>query len=520
MSEDRIIIFDTTLRDGEQSPGASMNTSEKLEIARQLALLKVDIIEAGFPIASPGDFEAVQEIARLTEGPIIAGLARCLKKDIDRAAAAVEPAANKRIHVFLATSEIHRKFKLKKAQEEIVRQAVEAVEYAKQFCDDVEFSPEDASRTEPEFLVEIVQATIEAGATTVNIPDTVGYALPGPFGELIAQLKAEVPNIDDAVISVHCHNDLGLAVSNSLAGVENGARQVECTINGIGERAGNASLEEIVMALRTRNDHYAIQSTIDNRRILTTSRMVSNLTGLFVQRNKAIVGENAFAHEAGIHQDGILKERTTYEIMEPEDVGFSKTNLVLGKHSGRHALGERLSDLGFELSEEKLNSVFEAFKELADKKKEIYDEDLSMLVEEQVTSEIEIFRLVRMHTTSGIDLSPTATVRLQKEGEDEPVEDAAVGDGPVDAIYRTVDRITHLPCTLLDYQIRAVTRGKDALGEVSLMIENEGYRVHGRASSTDILEASARAYINAVNRILVRISKEASEDGDSHPSGV
>ena len=417
---EQILVFDTTLRDGEQSPGASMNTSEKLEIARQLALLKVDIIEAGFPIASPGDFEAVQEIARLTEGPIIAGLARCLKKDIDRAAAAVEPAAKKRIHVFLATSEIHRKFKLKKAQEEIVRQAVEAVEYAKQFCDDVEFSPEDASRTEPEFLVEIVQATIEAGATTVNIPDTVGYALPGPFGELIAQLKAEVPNIDDAVISVHCHNDLGLAVSNSLAGVENGARQVECTINGIGERAGNASLEEIVMALRTRKDHYAIQSTIDNRRILTTSRMVSNLTGLFVQRNKAIVGENAFAHEAGIHQDGILKERTTYEIMEPEDVGFSKTNLVLGKHSGRHALGERLSDLGFELSEEKLNSVFEAFKELADKKKEVFDEDLIAILDDELRAHTERFRLEYLHVSSGSETIPAATVKLA-DGERLPL---------------------------------------------------------------------------------------------------
>jgi 2-isopropylmalate synthase len=513
MSDDRIIIFDTTLRDGEQSPGASLNTREKLEIARQLALLKVDIIEAGFPIASPGDFEAVQEIARETEGPIIAGLARCLKKDVDRAAAAVEPAARKRIHVFLATSEIHRKFKLKKAQEEILRQAVEMVEYAKQFCDDIEFSPEDASRTEPEFLVEITEATISAGATTVNIPDTVGYALPGPFGETIARLKSDVPNIDQAVISVHCHNDLGLAVSNSLAGVVNGARQVECTINGIGERAGNASLEEIVMGLKTRKDYYAIETSIDTRRILTTSRMVSNLTGLFVQRNKAIVGENAFAHEAGIHQDGILKERTTYEIMLPEDVGFSDTNLVLGKHSGRHAFRERLLKLGIEVSEEELNSLFEAFKILADKKKEIYDEDLLALVEEDFAHGDETFELVRMHTTSGINVTPTATVKLQKVGTDEPIEDAAVGDGPVDAIYKTIDRITGLTCRLLDYQIRAITKGKDALGEVSLRAEHEGIKMHGRASSTDILEASARAYLNAIGKI---VRHQDSEVADSH----
>jgi 2-isopropylmalate synthase len=503
MSQDKVYIFDTTLRDGEQSPGASLNTKEKLEIARQLALLRVDIIEAGFPIASPGDFEAVHELARQTEGPIVAGLARALKQDIDRAAAAIEPAARKRIHVFLATSEIHRKYKLKKAQEEIVRQAVDMVRYAKQFCDDIEFSPEDASRTEPEFLVEVVQATIDAGATTVNIPDTVGYALPRPFGELIARLRAEVSNIDKAVISVHCHNDLGLAVANSLAGVANGARQVECTINGLGERAGNAALEEIVMALKTRKDFFGLTTSIETRRIVATSRMVSDLTGLFVQRNKAIVGENAFAHEAGIHQDGILKERTTYEIMRPEDVGFAKANLVLGKHSGRHALKERLQGLGFDLPEERVNSVFEAFKILADKKKDIYDEDLTMLVEEEVSAEVEVFHLVGMHTTSGIGISPTATVRLQKEGE-EAMEDAAVGDGPVDAIYKTIDRITGIPSRLLDYQIRAITRGKDAVGEVSLQVDHDGMIVHGRASSTDILEASARAYLNAVNKIARR----------------
>ena len=510
MSNDNIVIFDTTLRDGEQSPGASLNTREKLEIARQLALLCVDIIEAGFPIASPGDFEAVQLIAREIEGPTICGLARALKKDIDRAADAVEPASNKRIHVFLATSEIHRKFKLKKAQEEIVRQAVEMVKYAKQFCDDIEFSPEDASRTEPEFLAEVVQATIEAGATTVNIPDTVGYAMPQPFGELIAKLRSDVSNIDQAVISVHCHNDLGLAVANSLAGVKNGARQVECTINGIGERAGNAALEEIVMNLRTRPDYYGVSSNIHAPRIVSTSRMVSNLTGLFVQRNKAIVGENAFAHEAGIHQDGILKERTTYEIMRPEDVGYGKTSLVLGKHSGRHGLQERLKELGFDLPEDRLNAIFESFKSLADKKKEIYDEDLIILVEDQVSDEGEVFKLIRMHTTSGIDVTPTATVRLQKVGE-ESQEDAAVGDGPVDAIYRTVDRITGIPCRLLDYQIRAVTRGKDALGEVSLRLEHEDIKVHGRASSTDIVEASARAYLNAVNRIASRLAREEGE---------
>jgi len=517
MSQDKVYIFDTTLRDGEQSPGASLNTREKLEIARQLALLRVDIIEAGFPIASPGDFEAVRELASQIEGPVIAGLARALKEDIDRAAEAIEPAKNRRIHVFLATSEIHRKFKLKKAQEEIVRQAVEMVQYAKQFCEDIEFSPEDASRTEPEFLAEVVEATIDAGATTVNIPDTVGYALPGPFGDLIARLKAEVSNIDKAIISVHCHNDLGLGVANSLAGVANGARQVECTINGLGERAGNAALEEIVMTVKTRKDFFDLTTGIDTRRIAATSRMVSNLTGLFVQRNKAIVGENAFAHEAGIHQDGILKERTTYEIMRPEDVGLTTTNLVLGKHSGRHALRERLQGLGFDLPEDRVNSIFEAFKILADKKKEIYDEDLIMLVEEEVSAEAEIFHLVRMHTTSGIGISPTATVRLQREGE-EPQEDAAVGDGPVDAIYKTVDRITDIPCRLLDYQIRAISRGKDAVGEVSLQVDHDGMTVHGRASSTDILEASARAYLNAINKIARR---QARENGEcEHARGV
>ncbi|MBI2193289.1 MAG: 2-isopropylmalate synthase [Planctomycetes bacterium] len=503
MKDDTLLIFDTTLRDGEQSPGASLNTPEKLEIARQLALLQVDVIEAGFPIASPGDFEAVQIIAREVEGPVVAGLARALPLDIDRAAKAVEPARRKRIHVFLATSEIHLKFKLKKAQKEIVKQAIEAVRYARQFCEDIEFSPEDASRTEPRFLVEVVQAAIDAGATTINIPDTVGYALPDAYGALIAQLKAEVPNIEKAVLSVHCHNDLGLAVANSLAGIRAGARQAECTINGIGERAGNAALEEIVMALRTRRDVYGIGSRIDTRRILATSRMVSKLTGLFVQRNKAIVGENAFAHEAGIHQDGILKERTTYEIMRPEDVGFSRTNLVLGKHSGRHAFRERIRDLGFDLPEDKLTAAFDAFKILADKKKEIFDEDLAALVEEQVSAESDIFRLVRFHTTSGIDVTPTATVRLRKESE-EPREDAAVGDGPVDAVYRTIDRITGIPCRLLDYQIRAITKGKDAMGEVSLQVEHNALVVHGRASSTDILEASARAYLNAVNKIARR----------------
>ncbi len=499
--KDTVKIFDTTLRDGEQAPGCSMNIEEKVHVARQLERLGVDAIEAGFPIASAGDFESVRAVAGAVKNICVAGLARCKPEDIERAAEAVKPALNPRIHVFLATSDIHRRYKLKKARDEILKLAVEGVKNAKEYCGDVEFSPEDASRTEPEFLSEVVQAVIEAGATTVNIPDTVGYAMPWDFGNLISMLMEEVKNVKDAVISVHCHNDLGLAVSNSLEAVRHGARQVECTVNGIGERAGNCSLEEVVMALRTRRDIFDVDTNIDTRQIMHASRLVSNVTGMLVQRNKAIVGENAFAHEAGIHQDGIIKERTTYEIMSPEDVGVDKSRLVLGKHSGRHALRERLVELGVELNQQQFEHVFEEFKNLADKKKQIFDEDLEAIVREELES-LEDVRvmvdLLSFHISSGTGTVPTATVQL-KLHDGEVITDAATGDGPIDAIYRAIDRITEMECNLSDYTIRAVTGGKDAMGEVTVRLDRDGRSERGRGTSTDIIEASARAYLMAVN---------------------
>lgn len=501
MKKDRIIIFDTTLRDGEQCPGASLNTSEKLEVARQLALLKVDIIEAGFPIASPGDFEAVSLIAREIKGVTIAGLARALEKDIDAAAKALEKAQKPRIHVFLATSKIHRDFKLKKAKQEIIKQAVQSVKYAKKFSNDIEFSPEDASRTEPDFLNEVVEAVIDAGATTVNIPDTVGYALPIPFAGLIKNIIENVSNINKAIISVHCHNDLGLAVANSLAAVKTGARQVECTINGLGERAGNAAMEELVMALKTRKDYFDVKTQIQTKRFLNISKLVANLTGLFVQRNKAIVGANAFAHEAGIHQHGILSKRDTYEIMHPADVGWDKSNLVMGKHSGRHAFVAKIKEMGFKLSRDKLNAIFERFKILADEKKEIYDEDLLAIIEDQLGEEAPYFSLVKFKVLVETDITPQANVSLKLP--DGKIKKArASGDGPIDAILNTIDKITKLSCRLADYQIRAVTKGKDALGEVSLQVEHKEQRVRGKAAGTDIIEASTRAYLSAINRLV------------------
>ncbi|MCY3020888.1 MAG: 2-isopropylmalate synthase [Planctomycetota bacterium] len=444
---DRVVIFDTTLRDGEQSPGASMNRDEKLQVARALARLNVDVIEAGFPIASPGDFDAVKAIADEVEGPIVAGLARSLEKDILAAAGAVKNAKRPRIHVFLATSAIHREFKLRKAKDEIVRQAVAAVKMAKQHCQDIEFSPEDASRTEPEFLCEVVEATIAAGATTVNIPDTVGFAMPEQFGSLIHILKTKVPNIAQAVISVHCHNDLGLAVANSLAAVKNGARQVECTINGLGERAGNAALEEIVMAIRTRTDYFAgLFTGIDTRRIVPTSRLVSKLTGIHVQRNKAIVGENAFAHESGVHQDGMLKERTTYEIMTPADVGLEQSSLVLGKHSGRHAFGERLKALGYTLNDAELAEAFERFKVLCDKKKTVYDADLAAIAEDLFEAAAPVWQLELLQVASGNRAVPTATVCLRKDQK--RYQDAAIGDGPIAALSAAINRITGVKTSL------------------------------------------------------------------------
>ena len=517
MKDRRILIFDTTLRDGEQCPGASMNLREKLEIARQLARLKVDIIEAGFPVISEGDFASVQTIAREIKGPVIAGLARCVAKDIDAAGHAVKPAGRKgRIHVFLATSKIHREFKLGKAQDEILRLAVEGVKRAKSFVDDVEFSPDDSSRTEPDFLIQVCKAVVAAGATTVNIPDTVGWAVPEQFGALIGTLREAVPAFasGEAIISVHCHNDLGLAVANSLAAVRNGARQVECTVNGIGERAGNASLEEIVMALKTRGDFYSgVTCATQSREIVKSSRLVSRMSGLVVQRSKAIVGENAFAHSSGIHQDGILTKRETYEIMDPREVGWLQTELPLTKHSGRAALNARLKHLGFKMSEEEVLSLFARFKEIGDKKKFVYDDDLAALVEGTLTEVPETWSLDYFNVTSGSQTVPTATVRLKRSGAKGEVEqDASIGDGPVDAALKAMDRITRTRGKLMDYQLRAVSEGKDALGEVTVKVDfGDGELVTGKGASTDVVEASARAYLNAVNRFL------GNRQGNGHP---
>jgi len=496
---ERIIIFDTTLRDGEQSPGASLNAKEKLEIAWQLKRLGVDVIEAGFPIASPGDFASVKDIASKVKGPTICGLARCKKADIDAAYKAVKYSSRPRIHVFLATSRIHMKYKLKKAEDEILKLAVWAVKYAKSKVKDVEFSPEDASRTDRQFMFRVLEAVIDTGATTVNIPDTVGYAVPFEFGALIGSIKANVPNIERAVVSVHCHNDLGLGVSNSLEAIKNGAGQVECTMNGLGERAGNASLEEIVMALNTRNDLFGKSTSINKKELYKTSRLVSKLTGIPVQPNKAIVGRNAFSHEAGIHQDGMLKKRTTYEIMRSEDIGFGRTRLVLGKHSGRHAFSERLKAIGFHLYGKELDRAFKIFKELADKKKEIYDEDLETIVEDELRTIPAIYKLKNLRFTSGTDITPSAEITLKVKQKD--VRKSSTGDGPVDACYKAVDKITGIKPQLLDYSIRAVTGGKDALGEVAVRLKAANREVSGRGSSTDIVEASAKAYIDAINKI-------------------
>ncbi len=498
-NENKIIIFDTTLRDGEQCPGASLNIKEKLEIAKQLAILGVDIIEAGFPVSSPGDFESVKTVARNVKGPIICGLARALEKDIDASYGAVKFSDRPRIHIFLATSKIHMKYKLKKAEDEILRLAVAAVKYAKSKVSDVEFSPEDASRTEPAFLHKVVEAVIAAGASTVNIPDTVGYSTPFEFADIISGIKKNVPNIDKCVISVHCHNDLGLGVSNSLAAILNGARQVECTMNGLGERAGNASLEEIVMAIKTRNDIFKGMCTgVNTKEIYKSSRLVSKLTGMPVQPNKAIIGANAFAHESGIHQDGVLKKRITYEIMRPEDVGFEESKIVLGKHSGRHAFDSRLKNLGLHLKQSDLNKAFEKFKVLADKKKEIFDEDLEAIIDEEISKVPEKVHLIHFHTASGDRVKPTAVLTIRYNGK--VLDASSTGDGPVDACYKAIDKITGISGKLMDYQIRSVTRGKDALGEVSVKVESKGKIFSGRGASTDIIEASIKAYVNAINK--------------------
>lgn len=511
MKDKRILIFDTTLRDGEQCPGASMNLREKLEVARQLERLKVDIIEAGFPVISQGDFEAVQTIAREVKGPTICGLARCVMRDIDAAGEALKPAGKRaRIHVFLATSKIHREFKLGKAEHEILRLAVEGVKRAKGYVTDVEFSPEDASRTEPDFLIQVCRAAIQAGATTINIPDTVGWAVPDQFGALVRQLYNAIPQFQSgkAVISVHCHDDLGLAVANSLAAARNGARQIECTVNGIGERAGNASMEEIVMALHTRGDVFGgLNTGVKTREIVKASRLVSRMSGLIVQRNKAIVGENAFAHSSGIHQDGILKKRETYEIMDPEEVGWGVTELPLTKHSGRHAMAARLKHLGFKMNDADVEAIFARFKEIGDKKKFVYDDDLTALVEGVITEVPETWSMEYLSVTCGNQTVPTATVRLRrvaaKKAAEQTLQDAGIGDGPVDASLKAIDRLTKTRGRLVEYGLRAVSAGKDALGEVTLKVDfGDGELVTGKGASTDIIEASARAYLNAVNRHL------------------
>ncbi len=507
--KNRIYLFDTTLRDGEQSPGVSLNVEEKVEIAQQLARLGVDVIEAGFPIASPGDFQAVKAIARSVKGPVIAGLCRATKADIDRAWEAVKDAENPRIHTFLASSDIHLKYKLQKSREEALAQAVEAVKYARQYCSDVEFSAEDATRSDLDYLVQLVEAVITAGAKVVNLPDTVGYAVPDEFGRFMKTIIERVPNSDQAIFSVHCHDDLGMAVANSLAGVYNGARQIECAVNGIGERAGNASLEEIIMALYTKHAYYQKELHVKYEEIYRTSRLVSTLTGMVVQPNKAIVGSNAFSHESGIHQDGVLKERTTYEIMSPELVGVFKNNLVLGKHSGRHAFKARMTELGYDLSDDELQKAFEKFKELADKKKEISNEDIEALIKDQGRAIPERFSLEYLHISSGTNIIPTATVKLRID--DMPFESASTGSGPMEAACHAVDKITDIYGKLLEYKLNAVTSGKDALGEVLSKVEIEDKIYNGRGLSTDIIEASVKSYIHAINKYYYEKQLEDSQ---------
>jgi 2-isopropylmalate synthase len=507
MKNDRIIIFDTTLRDGEQCPGAAMTPREKLEVARQLARLGVDVIEAGFPVASEGDFASVQQIAREVRGPKICGLARCVPKDIDAAGNAIKPAGKRgRIHVFLGTSKLHREFKLGKAQGEIIRLAIESVKRARGFVDDVEFSPEDASRTELDFLVKVVEAAIEAGATTINMPDTTGYATPSEYENMFRHVIANARGAKKVIFSAHCHDDLGLAVANAIAAVQGGARQVEGTINGIGERAGNTALEEFVMAIRTRGDIFrGLHSGMNLKEIVKTSRLVSRMCSFPVPRNKAIVGANAFAHGSGIHQDGILKKRETYEIMDPRDVGWGITELPLTKHSGRAAVAARLRHLGFKMSEADVNAIFARFKDVGDKKKFVYDDDLAALVEGQITEVPETWSLDYLNVTSGNQTVPTATVRLKRPvgNNGEVLQDAGIGDGPVDAALKAIDRLTQTRGRLMDYSLRAVSQGKDALGEVTVKVDfGKGEQVTGKGASTDVIEASARAYLNAVNRFL------------------
>lgn len=511
---DKLIIFDTTLRDGEQSPGASMTRDEKVRIARALERLRVDVIEAGFPAASVGDFEAVEAVAQAIKDSTVCGLARALDKDIDRAGHALKAAQRSRIHTFIATSPIHMQQKLKMQPDEVIEHAVRAVKRARQFTDDVEFSPEDAGRSEEDFLCRILEAVIDAGATTLNIPDTVGYSVPQQFGATIANLIQRIPNSDKAIFSVHCHNDLGLAVANSLAAVMNGARQVECTINGLGERAGNASLEEVVMAIRTRRDIFACQTTLDTREIMTCSRLVSSITGFPVQPNKAIVGANAFAHESGIHQDGVLKHRETYEIMRAEDVGWAANKMVLGKHSGRNAFKSRMTELGMLFnSEEELNDAFFRFKQLADKKHEIFDEDLQALISEaSFEAEDEHIKLIALKVCSETGEIPNAQVTLRIDGAE--VKGTAAGGGAVDASLKAIESLVNTQATLELYSVNNITNGTDAQGEVTVRLEKAGRIVNGSGADTDIVIASAKAYINAVNKLLTPNQRQHPQKGD------
>jgi 2-isopropylmalate synthase len=511
MKPEKIRIFDTTLRDGEQAAGSRLGVREKLEIARQLTRLGVDIIEAGFPISSPKDFEAVEAISEQIQGPVICGLSRAVTADIDACGKALKKAKKTRIHTGLGVSDIHiaGKFSDKKygstleeKKAKVIEMSVAAVKHARKYTDDVEFYTEDSGRAEPEYLFEILEAVIDAGATVLNIPDTTGYAIPYEFGRLILNIKEKVPNIDKATISVHCHDDLGMAVANSLAGVRNGARQVECTINGVGERAGNASLEEIVMAIRTRQDFYDVDTNIKSQQLYTTSRMVADLLGIAVPPNKAVVGSNAFSHSSGIHVDGVLKKRETYEIMKPEDVGSPKTRVVLTARTGRHGLKHRLEEIGYDLTKEELEHVYQRFLDIADKKKEVFDEDIVALISDEVRTIEHVFDLEYLHVACGTGTLPTASVRMKVKGEDEPRQAAAYGDGPVDAAYQAIRDATGKSPKLENYTIRAVTGGKEALGEATVKIVDDGRHFIGRGVSTDIIEASAKAYVDAINRMV------------------
>ena len=495
-----IKIFDTTLRDGEQCPGASMNRFEKLSVARMLARLNVDIIEAGFPFASEDDFEGVKSIAQEVKGPVITGLARAREKDIDAVWEAIRFAERGRIHTFLATSEIHMQYKLRMSREDVLEAATRAVRYARSYTDDIEFSPEDATRSDHDFLCRVIEAVIDAGATTINIPDTVGYAVPMEFGELIRLIRNRVPNIDRAVISVHCHNDLGLAVANSLAAIAEGAGQVECTVNGIGERAGNASMEEVVMALRVRKNFFNADTNIHAEEITKASRLVSSITGFVVQPNKAIVGANAFAHESGIHQDGLLKEKQTYEIMTPASVGLTEHKMVLGKHSGRHAFLAKLTEMGYALREEEIDTTFERFKKLADQKKEIFEEDLEAIVAEKVYYHVmERYKLTSLDVKTGTENKSVATIEMDMDGK--PTKDIGYGNGPIEAIYHALGVMTKIEGRLLNYGVNAVTSGSDALGEARVELEKDGKTFIGHGTDTDIFIASAKAYLHALNQI-------------------